>query len=144
MAGRLHRRAAARLTLGLVPTHLPATQAALRIGVRLDSAHLVSDSALLAHDRARGVRMIAGVDEVGRACLAGPIMAAGVLFDLERLASGTGGTLLAELNDSKRWPASSGRCAPSGSGRSFVSWTAGLRSALGHSEAGGSGPRPGP
>ncbi len=62
----------------------------------------MSDSALLAHDRARGVRLIAGVDEVGRACLAGPIMAAGVLFDLERLASGAGRSLLEELNDSKR------------------------------------------
>ena len=47
----------------------------------------MSDSALLAHDRARGVRLIAGVDEVGAGgCWAGPIMAAGVLFDLERLA----------------------------------------------------------
>lgn len=62
----------------------------------------MSDSALLAHDRARGVRLIAGVDEVGRASLAGPIMAAGVLFDLERLASGAGRNLLEELNDSKR------------------------------------------
>jgi ribonuclease HII len=62
----------------------------------------VSDSDLLAHDRARGVRLIAGVDEVGRACLAGPIMAAGVLFDLERLASGAGRALLEELDDSKR------------------------------------------
>jgi ribonuclease HII len=62
----------------------------------------VSDSALLAYDRARGVRLIAGVDEVGRACLAGPIVAAGVLFDLERLASGAGRNLLEELDDSKR------------------------------------------
>ena len=62
----------------------------------------MSDSALLAYDRARGVRLIAGVDEVGRACLAGPIMAAGVLFDLERLASGAGRNLLEELDDSKR------------------------------------------
>src|SRR6266498_3681722 len=65
-------------------------------------AHSMSDSALLADDRARGVRLIAGVDEVGRACLAGPIMAAGVLFDLERLASGAGRSLLEELDDSKR------------------------------------------
>lgn len=62
----------------------------------------MSDSALLAHDHARGVRLIAGVDEVGRACLAGPIMAAGVLFDLERLPSGAGRNLLRELDDSKR------------------------------------------
>jgi ribonuclease HII len=62
----------------------------------------VIDTALLDHDRALGVRLIAGVDEVGRACLAGPIMAAGVLFDLERLASGAGRRLLEELDDSKR------------------------------------------
>jgi ribonuclease HII len=63
----------------------------------------VSDSALLAHDRARGVRLIAGVDEVGAGgCWAGPIVAAGVLFDLKRLASGAGRDLLEEVNDSKR------------------------------------------
>jgi len=63
----------------------------------------VSESALLAHDRARGVRLIAGVDEVGAGgCWAGPIMAAGVLFDLERLASGAGRELLEEVDDSKR------------------------------------------
>jgi ribonuclease HII len=63
----------------------------------------LSDSALLAHDRARRVRWIAGVDEVGAGgCWAGPIMAAGVLFDLKRLASGTGKDLLEEVDDSKR------------------------------------------
>src|SRR3954449_1914370 len=62
----------------------------------------MSESALVARDRARGVRLIAGADEVGRACLAGPIMAAGVLFDLERLAFGSGRDLLEELDDSKR------------------------------------------
>ena len=34
--------------------------------------------------------------------MAGPIMAAGVLFDLERLSSGAGRSLLNELDDSKR------------------------------------------
>jgi ribonuclease HII len=63
----------------------------------------VSDSALAAHDRARGARLIAGVDEVGAGgCWAGPIVAAAVLFDLERLASGTGKDLLEEVRDSKR------------------------------------------
>jgi ribonuclease HII len=62
----------------------------------------VNESALLAYDRARGVRFVAGVDEVGRACWAGPIMAAGVLLDLDRLASAAGGELLEELDDSKR------------------------------------------
>lgn len=46
--------------------------------------------------------MIAGVDEVGAGgWWAGPIMAAGVLFDLERLASGAGRELLEGVNDSK-------------------------------------------
>jgi ribonuclease HII len=63
----------------------------------------LSESSLHTHDRARGVRLIAGVDEVGAGgCWAGPIMAAGVLFDLERLASGAGRDLLEEVNDSKR------------------------------------------
>jgi ribonuclease HII len=63
----------------------------------------MSGSILLAHDLARGVRLIAGVDEVGAGgCWAGPIMATGVLFDLERLASGAGRELLEEVNDSKR------------------------------------------
>jgi ribonuclease HII len=46
--------------------------------------------------------LIAGVDEVGVACWAGPVMAAGVLFDLERLASGAGRDMLEEVDDSKR------------------------------------------
>ncbi len=63
----------------------------------------MSDSPRLVHDLARDVRLIAGADEVGRASLAGPIMAAGVLFDIERLA-GEDATraFLNELNDSKR------------------------------------------
>ena len=60
------------------------------------------ESALLGHDLAFGVRLIAGVDEVGRACLAGPIMAAGVLFDLERPIIGARKDLLEELDDSKQ------------------------------------------
>jgi ribonuclease HII len=62
----------------------------------------VGYSALVAHDLARGVRLIAGVDEVGRAPWAGPIMAAGVLFDFERLAFVEGREVLEELNDCKR------------------------------------------
>jgi ribonuclease HII len=61
----------------------------------------VSDSPLFAYDRGRGVRFIAGADEVGRACLAGPVVAAGVLFDLQRLTPGAE-ELLDGLNDSKR------------------------------------------
>ena len=36
---------------------------------------------LFAYDRALGARFVAGADEAGRGCLAGPLVAAGVLFD---------------------------------------------------------------
>lgn len=55
---------------------------------------------LIKHDRAFGARFVAGADEAGRGCLAGPLVAAAVCLDL--------GTLdprarheLAELADSK-------------------------------------------
>ncbi len=38
---------------------------------------------LLAHDRALGVRHVAGADEAGRGCLAGPLVAAAVCLDIE-------------------------------------------------------------
>ena len=41
-------------------------------------------------DRALGVRFVAGADEAGRGCLAGPLVAAAVLFDLERLGPARG------------------------------------------------------
>ena len=40
---------------------------------------------LFAFDRQFGYRFVAGADEAGRGCLAGPLFAAAVLFDLERL-----------------------------------------------------------
>lgn len=48
---------------------------------------------------------MAGADEAGRGCLAGPIVAAAVLFDLERLSLGDR-RALARLDDSKRHSAS--------------------------------------
>ncbi len=54
---------------------------------------------LLAHDRAIG-RFVAGVDEAGRGCLAGPLVAAAVALDLERL-TGPEAAALGQLNDSK-------------------------------------------
>ncbi len=42
-------------------------------------------SRLFAFDRKLGHRFVAGADEAGRGCLAGPLVAAAVLFDLERL-----------------------------------------------------------
>lgn len=54
---------------------------------------------LLTHDRAIG-RYIAGVDEAGRGCLAGPLVAAAVVLDLEQL-TGPEAAALGQLNDSK-------------------------------------------
>ncbi|HEX4106831.1 MAG TPA: ribonuclease HII [Solirubrobacteraceae bacterium] len=56
---------------------------------------------LFAFDRRLGVRWVAGADEAGRGCLAGPLVAAGVLFDYERLTLGDLRALSA-LNDSKQ------------------------------------------
>ncbi len=55
---------------------------------------------LFAHDRALGVRFVAGADEAGRGCLAGPLVAAAVLFDQRRLSRADMKSL-AGLNDSK-------------------------------------------
>ncbi|HZV75054.1 MAG TPA: ribonuclease HII [Conexibacter sp.] len=56
---------------------------------------------LFAFDRSLGVRFVAGADEAGRGCLAGPLVAAAVLFDYERLSPGDV-RALAALNDSKQ------------------------------------------
>ena len=56
---------------------------------------------LFAHDRSLGVRFVAGADEAGRGCLAGPLVAAAVLFDQQRLTRADI-RALASLNDSKR------------------------------------------
>jgi ribonuclease HII len=56
---------------------------------------------LFQHDRALGVRWVAGADEAGRGCLAGPLVAAAVLFDYENLGPREVRTLSA-LNDSKQ------------------------------------------
>jgi ribonuclease HII len=47
------------------------------------------------------VRFVAGADEAGRGCLAGPLVAAAVLFDLDRVGPGEVRALRA-LNDSKQ------------------------------------------
>ena len=56
---------------------------------------------LFAFDRRLDARLIAGADEAGRGCLAGPLVAAGVLFDYEALTTREL-RLLAALNDSKQ------------------------------------------
>jgi ribonuclease HII len=56
---------------------------------------------LFAFDRELGARFVAGADEAGRGCLAGPLVAAAVLFDYERLGLREIRALSA-LNDSKQ------------------------------------------
>lgn len=56
---------------------------------------------LFAFDRALAHRYVAGADEAGRGCLAGPLVAAAVLFDYERLRPAEV-RALAALDDSKR------------------------------------------
>jgi len=56
---------------------------------------------LFRFDRALGVRFVAGADEAGGGCLAGPLVAAAVLFDLERIGPSEV-RALAALNDSKQ------------------------------------------
>lgn len=56
---------------------------------------------LLQFDRSLGRRWIAGADEAGRGCLAGPLVAAAVLFDVDALTVRDRRALSA-LNDSKQ------------------------------------------
>ena len=56
---------------------------------------------LFAYDRGLGSRFVAGADEAGRGCLAGPLVAAAVLFDYERIGLADLRALTA-LNDSKQ------------------------------------------
>jgi ribonuclease HII len=56
---------------------------------------------LFQFDRGLGVRWIAGADEAGRGCLAGPLVAAAVLFDVEALGVREV-RALSSLNDSKQ------------------------------------------
>ena len=61
----------------------------------------VAGRKLFQHDRALGVRFVAGADEAGRGCLAGPLVAAAVLFDYDRLGPREV-RALSLLNDSKQ------------------------------------------
>jgi ribonuclease HII len=56
---------------------------------------------LFKFDRELNARFVAGADEAGRGCLAGPLVAAAVLFDYERLGLREVRTLTG-LNDSKQ------------------------------------------
>ena len=56
---------------------------------------------LFAFDRGLGSRLVAGADEAGRGCLAGPLVAAAVLIDYEGLSRGDR-RALGGLHDSKQ------------------------------------------
>jgi ribonuclease HII len=56
---------------------------------------------LFKFDRSLGVRFVAGADEAGRGCLAGPLVAAAVLFDLDAIGPAEV-RALGVLNDSKQ------------------------------------------
>ena len=62
----------------------------------------MSDS-LFSFDRDQGAQYVCGADEAGRACMAGPLVAAAVRFDYVRLdADADAFARLADLNDSKK------------------------------------------
>ncbi len=80
---------------------MPAGKGAGNTRARRRARRGSSGRRLFAFDRGLGVRLVAGADEAGRGCLAGPLVAAAVLFDYEVL--GTRETrALAALNDSKQ------------------------------------------
>jgi ribonuclease HII len=56
---------------------------------------------LFSYDRGLGHRYVAGADEAGRGCLAGPLVAAAVLIDYETLSVGDR-RILGGLHDSKQ------------------------------------------
>jgi ribonuclease HII len=76
----------------------PATRAT---PARRKTKRPTSGRRLFAFDRGLGVRYVAGADEAGRGCLAGPLVGAAVLFDLERIGVAEV-RALAALNDSKQ------------------------------------------
>jgi ribonuclease HII len=77
----------------------PAAPPNGRAGPGARRAH--SGRRLFAFDRSLGYRFVAGADEAGRGSLAGPLVAAAALVDLERLTLGDR-RALTRLNDSKQ------------------------------------------
>jgi ribonuclease HII len=82
-----------------VGAHRPSSGSTARARRRARRAG--SGRRLFAFDRRLGYRLVAGADEAGRGCLAGPLVAAGVLFDYEALTTRELSALGA-LNDSKQ------------------------------------------
>ena len=70
-------------------------------GGKLHKRRLRRSQRLFDFDRGLDHRFVAGADEAGRGCLAGPLVAAAVLFDYEVLTTREL-RLLSALNDSKQ------------------------------------------
>jgi ribonuclease HII len=71
---------------------------------KITQRRLARTRRLFAFDRALGCRYVAGADEAGRGCLAGPLVAAAVLIDYEGLSHGDR-RCLSGLHDSKQMAA---------------------------------------
>lgn len=82
------------------PTGPPTASAASKPG-KTHRRRLARSRRLFAFDRGLQSRFVAGADEAGRGCLAGPLVAAAVLIDYERL-SHSDRRALSGLHDSKQ------------------------------------------
>jgi ribonuclease HII len=84
----------------LPPTGRPTGSGSSKPG-KAHRRRLARSRRLFAFDRGLGSRLVAGADEAGRGCLAGPLVAAAVLIDYETL-SRSDRRALAGLHDSKQ------------------------------------------
>ncbi|HET9185633.1 MAG TPA: ribonuclease HII [Solirubrobacterales bacterium] len=83
------------------PTGPPTASAPSRERPKTHRRRLARSRRLFAFDRGLQSRFVAGADEAGRGCLAGPLVAAAVLVDYERL-SHSDRRALSGLHDSKQ------------------------------------------
>ncbi len=84
-----------------MPPTGPRTASAPSKGSKAHKRRLARSRRLFTFDRGLGSRLVAGADEAGRGCLAGPLVAAAVLMDYEAL-SHADRRALAGLHDSKQ------------------------------------------
>ncbi|HVY95463.1 MAG TPA: ribonuclease HII [Solirubrobacterales bacterium] len=82
------------------PTESASSRQASKPG-KLHRRRLARSQRLFSFDRGLGSRFVAGADEAGRGCLAGPLVAAAVLIDYEKL-SRSDRRALGGLHDSKQ------------------------------------------
>lgn len=83
------------------PTGRPIASASSKGSTKAHRRRLARSRRLFAFDRGLGSRLVAGADEAGRGCLAGPLVAAAVLIDYETL-SHSDRRALSGLHDSKQ------------------------------------------